>query len=89
MNTVANLPSASTVLDPVLDEEEKKEKEVDGSGPRIRCPLCGWSPRKGDHWFCSCGYEWNTFRHGRNLSGVSSSLDFDSVSVVRWLVVAF
>jgi len=48
-------PSASTVLDPALDEEAKQEKEVDGSGPRVRCPLCGWSLRKDDHWFCSCG----------------------------------
>lgn len=29
--------------------------------PRIRCPLCGWSPRKGDLWFCTCDYEWNSF----------------------------
>src|SRR5271157_6434596 len=27
----------------------------------IRCPLCGWSPRKEDKWFCECGHEWNTF----------------------------
>src|SRR5213075_2615343 len=23
------------------------------SGPRIRCPLCGWSPRKHDRWSAS------------------------------------
>jgi hypothetical protein len=28
-------------------------------------------------------------RHGWNLSSVSSPLDFNSVSVVRWLVIAF
>jgi hypothetical protein len=32
--------------------------------PRIRCPLCGWSPRKEDHWFCECGHSWNTFDTG-------------------------
>jgi hypothetical protein len=32
--------------------------------PRIRCPLCGWSPPKEDRWSCSCGNEWNTFDTG-------------------------
>src|SRR5439155_25970244 len=27
------------------------------SGPRIRCPLCGWSLRKNDLWSCACGNE--------------------------------
>jgi hypothetical protein len=31
---------------------------------RIRCPLCGWSPRKGDRWFFACGHGWNTFDTG-------------------------
>ena len=30
----------------VLDRELDQEKSLDPSGPRIRCPLCGWSPRK-------------------------------------------
>jgi len=55
-------PGASTVLDPGLAEEQ--EKDLDTSGPRIRCPLCGWPPRKEDHWLCSCGHEWNTFDTG-------------------------
>jgi hypothetical protein len=40
----------------VLDCETEQEKGLDPSGPRIRCPLCGWSPRKEDHWFCECGH---------------------------------
>jgi hypothetical protein len=32
--------------------------------PRIRCPLCGWSPGKDDHWSCTCGNSWNTFDTG-------------------------
>jgi hypothetical protein len=40
------------------------DKGGDTSDPRIRCPLCGWSPRKEDHWSCSCGYAWNTFDTG-------------------------
>src|SRR6266852_8293404 len=48
----------------VLDRELDQEKSPDSSGPRIRCPLCGWSPRKDDRWSCSCGHEWNTFDTG-------------------------
>ncbi len=33
----------------VLDRE--LEQERDPSDPRIRCPLCGWSPRTEDRWF--------------------------------------
>src|SRR6201998_2359190 len=51
----------SVVLDREL-EEEKKHAESDP--PRIRCPLCGWSPRKNDEWFCECGHSWNTFDTG-------------------------
>jgi hypothetical protein len=45
----------------VLDREPDQEKSLDPSGPRIRCPLCGWSPRKDDRWSCTCRHEWNTF----------------------------
>ena len=33
----------------------------------IRCPKCGWEPRKHDLWVCDddCGCEWNTFDTGR------------------------
>jgi hypothetical protein len=46
----------------VLDRELEEGKSP--SPPRIRCPLCGWSPRKEDRWFCACGFEWNTFDTG-------------------------
>jgi len=39
---------------------EIEESRLDPSGPRIRCPLCGWSPRKDDFWSCTCGHIWNT-----------------------------
>jgi hypothetical protein len=31
--------------------------------PRIRCPKCGYQPRRDDRWMCEpgCGHEWNTF----------------------------
>ena len=38
----------------VLDRELEEEKNQDSSGSCIRCPLCGWSPRKEGKWFC-CG----------------------------------
>src|SRR5438552_16000707 len=51
-------PKSSVVLDRELDWEQSLD------GPRIRCPLCGWSPCKDDRWSCSCGQEWNTFDTG-------------------------
>ena len=48
----------------VVDREPEQDKSFDPSGPRIRCPLCGWSPRKDDVWSCTCGHEWNTFETG-------------------------
>src|SRR5216683_8029952 len=54
-------PSESSV---VLDREPDQDKSHEPSGPRIRCPLCGWSPRKDDLWTCSCGHFWNTFDTG-------------------------
>ena len=30
------------------DRELDEEKSTGTSEPRIRCPLCGWSPRKED-----------------------------------------
>ena len=45
MCALADDPAKSSV---VLDREPDQEKSLDPSGPRIRCPLCGWSPRKED-----------------------------------------
>ena len=36
----------------VVDREAEQEKRHDPSGHRIRCPLCGWSPREDDRWAC-------------------------------------
>jgi hypothetical protein len=49
----------------VPDRELEEEKNAATSEPpRIRCPLCGWSPQKEDKWFCECGHSWNTFDTG-------------------------
>jgi hypothetical protein len=46
----------------VLDRELEEENKLGTSEPpRVRCPLCGWSPRKDDKWGCTCGNKWNTF----------------------------
>jgi hypothetical protein len=49
---------------PTIAPDNDVERDRDTSGSRIRCPLCGWSPRKEDKWFCICGNEWNTFDTG-------------------------
>src|ERR1700746_1019267 len=48
----------------VVLDRELKDSTDDSSRSRIRCPLCGWSPRKEDKWFCECGHSWNTFDTG-------------------------
>src|SRR5947208_966750 len=57
MCPLSDSAKSSVVLDRDVDEEKSKVP----SDPRIRCPLCGWSPRKEDRWSCTCGNEWNTF----------------------------
>lgn len=37
---------------------------VRSGGPRIRCPACGWEPRRDDLWSCLCLHAWNTFDTG-------------------------
>jgi hypothetical protein len=50
---------------PTITPDHEVERKRDTSGtPRIRCPLCGWSPSEDDKWFCTCGCEWNTFDTG-------------------------
>jgi len=45
-------------------DPETGDKGGKPSGPRIRCPLCGWKPGKHDRWACTCGHMWNTFDTG-------------------------
>jgi hypothetical protein len=49
---------------PATETEERDEKQIGPVSPRIRCPLCGWTPRAHDRWRCSCGHHWNTFDTG-------------------------
>ena len=48
MCAISDVP---TKLSVVSDHEVEKEKSPNPSGPRIRCPHCGWSPCKDDLWF--------------------------------------
>jgi hypothetical protein len=52
------------MLSIVVERELEQEKCDEPCGPPIRCPLCGWSPRKEDKWFCERDNEWNTFDTG-------------------------
>ena len=56
------IPDTPTIAPDRELEGEKNSEESEP--PRIRCPLCGWSHRKEDKWFCECGNEWNTFNTG-------------------------
>jgi len=53
MTAVADNP----VIAPDHELEEKKRPSA-SEPPRIRCPLCGWSPRKENRWFCECSHEY-------------------------------
>ena len=61
---MCTLSDDAAISSVVLDRDLDQEKSHDPSGPSIRCPLCGWSPSKDDHWSCTCGHEWNTFDTG-------------------------
>ena len=74
MSPVADSP----VMVPERELEEDKKRPSESEPPRIRCPLCGWSPRKEDKWFCTCGHEWNTSIQGEcappaSISGLKRS----------------
>ncbi|HTS47733.1 MAG TPA: hypothetical protein VMH05_07310 [Bryobacteraceae bacterium] len=55
---------ASIAVEPGVDAETGDEEQTGGSTPRIRCPLCDWSPGPHDTWSCTCGHAWNTFDTG-------------------------
>ena len=77
--------SLSAKSSTVLDRETEKQKRDDPSGPRIRCPLCGWSPREDDLWSCTCGHEWNTFDTGGECpSCLHQWTETQCLSCSRW-----
>ena len=47
-----------------LETDVRTGEGTGASGPRIRCPVCGWQPRAHDRWRCRCGHVWNTFDTG-------------------------
>ena len=55
---------SAAVVDDDVEKDIEGEKAREPSGPQIRCPLCGWVPRKHDRWMCKCKHVWNTFDTG-------------------------
>jgi hypothetical protein len=80
---------SSKTITPTLVFDREVERDSDPSGPRIRCPLCGWSPRKEDRWSCDCGHEWNTFDTGGVCPRLPSPVGFNPVPFVQSMVAAF
>jgi hypothetical protein len=76
---------SSVVSDRELDEEKSREP----SDPRIRCPLCGWSPRNDDLWVLHLRARMEHVRYGRSVPRLPAPMDFNAVSLVRPLVGAF
>jgi hypothetical protein len=70
-------------------ELEGDKKPGESEPPRIRCPLCGRSPRKEDKWFCICGNERNHFRHGRRLSSLPAPVERNPMPLVQPMVASF
>src|SRR5438132_966818 len=56
--------TSAAVVEPEVITGVQDEEHLGASGPRIRCPLCGWTPAKSDCWACTCGHTWNTFDTG-------------------------
>ena len=83
------LSDAAAQSSVVLDRDPDQEKSLDPSGPRIRCPLCGWSPRKDDLWACDCGHLWNTFDTWGVCHGMPPPVDFYTMPFLYPLVAAF
>jgi hypothetical protein len=63
----------------VIDPESDEEKSLDPSGPRIRSPFCGWSPRKEDKWFCGLRTRMEHVRYRRSVPRLPAPMDFNPV----------
>lgn len=74
------------VISPVEPTQGTGTHESGGAtGPRIRCPLCGWSPRADDLWSCTCGHSWNTFDTGGVCPGcVTQWNETQCLECARW-----
>lgn len=57
--------SKPLVLDlPEVTTGTRESEDTGLRGPRIRCPLCEWTPSKSELWACECGNAWHTFETG-------------------------
>lgn len=53
-----------TIVKPMSPTLVQDTEGTGVTGPRIRCPLCNWSPTNKDTWACECGNMFNTFETG-------------------------
>jgi len=72
----------------VIDREPDQDKSLPPPALASAAPLCGWTPRKEDHWSCSRGHLEHV-RLGRDLPRLPSPMDFNPVLQVWRVVAAF
>jgi hypothetical protein len=70
---------------PDVDVEQRQDERSSPNGPRIRCPLCGWTPRKRDLVLHLRAY----LEYGRSLLGMPTPVDRNAVSIMPSMVAAF
>lgn len=72
-------------LDDLFERVTGVERPVPPKGPKIRCPLCLWQPKKRSRWYCTCGHGWNTFdTAGRCPKCTFQWVDTACLSCARW-----
>jgi hypothetical protein len=72
------------VLEPGVTTGVEDKEHPGPSGPRIRCPLCGWMPAKHDVWHVLVAiYGTHSIR---GLSGVPQTVVFYTMPFVRQMV---
>ena len=76
----------SLLPSPVNEPSTTEYKGV--TGPRIRCPLCEWTPHRNDVWNCTCGNLWHTLETGGGMPGLLFAVVDDAVLPVPRLLRA-
>jgi hypothetical protein len=80
--------TAKTITPTLMPARELEEEKPGESPPRIRCPLCGWSPRKGQM-VLRMRQRVEHIRFGRCLPSLPPPVERDAVSLMQPMVAAF